>query len=134
VAVILTWVFSLLAAGIFVVAALALISDPSTIMDRMREVNPELMETEGVTENMVRGVFAFMTGVVVLWSLSACVLGVFVLRRANWARIVLMVCAGGAALILIVASLASVVMVVPLLAATATVGLLARRDVATWLR
>jgi len=132
-AAVLTWVFSVLCAIAFVTVMTISALDPDRIMSEMRRVNPELMAQEGVTEGVVQLMFAFLAGVVVLWAASACTLAVLVLRRVAWARIVLVVCAGAAALVLILAALASPVLLAPFAAAAATVGLLVRRDVSSWL-
>ncbi|UDY23182.1 hypothetical protein [Nocardioides sp. Kera G14] len=133
-AVILTWIFSLLAAAGFVLAAGVLIADPGWVIDQLERTNPDLMAQEGMTERLIQVIFVLMSGVVLAWSISACVLAFLVLRRVAWARIVLMVCAGCAGLVLIVGAVANPLLIAPLVASAVTIGLLARRDVADYLR
>ncbi|WP_300682316.1 hypothetical protein [Nocardioides sp.] len=132
-AAILTWVFSILAGAAFVISGIVLALDPTRVMDELRRTNPDLMAQQNVTEGMIQAGFIVLATIVVLWALSACVLAFLLLRRVAWARVVLIVCSGAAALALILASLASPLMFVPFAAAALTVGLLARRDVAAWL-
>lgn len=133
VAAILTWIFSTVTAGMVLLAVTAFVADPGPIMDRMREVDPDLMAAEGVTVDLIRGVFIALAVGIAVWSVSACVLAVLVVRRVAWARLVLMVSAGCAGLILVAGTMVYPLLVAPLVACGVTIALLARRDVGAWL-
>jgi hypothetical protein len=133
-AVVLTWVCSVLLGGLFVAGAAWLISDPDTLMDEMTRQNPELVRDGTITVGLLRATLAAMIVVVVVWVAAACVLAFFVLRRASWARILLLVSCGIAGLALVVSSVVNPMMVVPLVGAAATFALLLRRDVTAWFK
>ncbi|MFT4262167.1 MAG: hypothetical protein QM572_02185, partial [Nocardioides sp.] len=130
---ILTWVTSVLVAAVFVTRAALLVIDPTPVIDEMRRTNPDLLETAGVTADLIRVLFVLIAGGVLLWALGACVLAYLVLRRIAWARIVLIISASCAAACLSLASVATPLLVLPLAAAAAAIGLLARGDVSRWL-
>lgn len=131
-AAVLTWVCSLLLGGLFVAGAAWLIADPATLMDEVRKQNPELVADGTVTEGVVRGMLIAMAAGVAVWVLAACVLAGLLLRQRRWARTLLLVSTGAAALGLLAATLVNVGMVVPLAAAAAVFALLLRDDVVRW--
>ncbi|WP_243059622.1 hypothetical protein [Nocardioides sp. SR21] len=131
-ACVLTWVFSSIAILGMVGAGVALALEPQPLIDRAREQNPEL-SAQGVTDNLLLGVTFAMVVALVLWCISAIVLAVFTFRRAEWARIMLVICAGTAAAL----SLAGLVFGAFLLAfslvgSVAVAALLIRPDVRPW--
>lgn len=131
-AAVITWVCCLLASVLIVVGVVLMSSDPDLIMDEMRRQNPELVESSGVTTDLIRATLWFMAVLVVGWSVAASVVAALALRRLSWARITLIVsaaCAGGAMLLGV---LSSPVMLIPLAACGATVVLLLRPEVAAW--
>jgi hypothetical protein len=132
--VVLTWVCSVLLGGLFVIGAVQLIASPEALMDEVTRQSPELLQDDAVTIDLLRGTLAVMTGMVVLWALATCTLALFLLRRASWARLLLLVSTGAAGLGLLVGSLLIPVLVVPLAGAVATFALLLRRDVSAWFR
>lgn len=74
------------------------------------------------------------TAVVVAWCLTASVLAVLVFRRVAWARIALVVSATVAAVLCLAATLVNPLLVLLLGAASVTVWLLLRGDVAAWFK
>lgn len=131
-ACVLTWVFSSIAILGLVAAAVALALEPQPLLDRAREQNPELT-TQGVTDDLLLGVTFAMVGALVLWCLSAIVLAIFTFRRAEWARIMLVICAAtAAALSLAGVVLGAFLLVASLIGASAAVALLIRPEVRPW--
>lgn len=133
-AAVLTWVFSFVVAGAFLVGVVALAQDPDRIMDQLNEQDPDLVREAGLTVDLVRATLAVMGVIVAGWALTACVLAVFTVLGRNWARILLVVSASGAGGMLVLAAIAGAYLVVPAFACAATVGLLLRRDVSAWFR
>jgi len=131
-AAVLTWVCSVLLGGLFVAGSLWLMASPDPLMDEMTRQHPELVSDGSVTVDMVRVMLAVVASVIGLWVLAACVAAFFLLRRAAWARAVLIVSSGVAGLGLVVLALLNSAMVVPLAGAVAVVALLLRRDVSGW--
>jgi hypothetical protein len=131
-AVVMTWVCSVLLGGLFVFYTAWLIASPGTLMGEMTKQYPELVRDGSLTVGLLRGVLAVMAGLVALWVAAACALAFFVLRGASWARVLLLVSSGVAALGLLLCTVANVVMVVPLGGAVAVVALLLRREVGAW--
>lgn len=131
-ACVLTWVFSSVAILGMVAAAVVLALDPQPLLDQAREQNPELA-AQGVTDELLLGVTFAMVAALVLWCVSAIVLAYFTFRRAEWARIVLVICAGtAAALSLVGLVLGAFLLAASLAGAVATVALLLRPDVRPW--
>ncbi|CAI9412346.1 hypothetical protein [Nocardioides sp. T2.26MG-1] len=131
---VLTWVCSGLAAIGLVLTAVVLALDPDMLLDEAHKQRPDLAE-QGVSDDMLLAVSFVMIGALVVWCIAAAVLAVLVLRRIDWARIVLVVSAAVAALV----SLAGLVMggvplILMLVAAVGTVVLLVRPDVSAWFR
>jgi len=131
-ACVLTWVCSAVAILGLLAASAALAFDPQPLLDRAREQNPEL-SSQGVTDNLLLGMTFAMVGALVLWCISAIVLAVFTFRRAEWARIMLVICAGTAAALSIGGLLfGAFLLLFSLVASAATVSLLMRPDVRPW--
>lgn len=131
-AAVLTWVCSVLLGGLFVAGSLWLMASPDPLMDEMTRQHPELISDGSVTVDMVRAMLAVVASVIGLWVLTSCVAAVFVLRRAAWARIVLLVSSAVAALGLVALTVLNFAMVLPLVGAAGVVALLLRRDVSAW--
>lgn len=131
-ACVLTWVCSAVAILGLLAASAALAIDPQPLLDRAREENPEL-SAQGVTDNLLLGMTFAMVGALVLWCVSAIVLAIFTFRRAEWARIMLVICAGTAgALSLGGLVFGAFLLLFSLVASVATVSLLMRPDVRPW--
>ena len=133
-AAVLTWVFSVAVVSLFLYGVVQLLDDPQRIIDELERQDPQLVEQSGVTVGMVRAMVVAMAAVVALWGLAACVLAVFVVRRRRWARILLLISAGGAGILMILGALAGTYLALPAFACAGTFGLLLRRDVVAWFR
>ncbi len=94
--------------------------------DVTREIDKAIRDSNSTTDFSAEDAYGFVVGlllVVTIWCLISCVLAVFVLRRSNVARILLVISAVIAALLSLLA-IQSVVSAVPLLAAVAVIVLL----------
>jgi hypothetical protein len=100
VACILTWIFSLLTAGLYVLVTVALLVDREQMLDLLRD-NPTVRDSKLDADQLVTAIVV-VSGVVVLWCLAACVLAVLAWRRHAWAWILLTVSVGLAALVEVV--------------------------------
>ena len=130
-ACVLTWVFSSLAAAIFVTSIVLLAQNPDLIIDKMHEQNPDLA-TQGVSDHLILVVCYVTCAVLVVWSVAAAVLAVLAFRRRRLALYGLMVSAAGAAVFCLLGVLGSFLVVVPLGAAVVTVACLVRAEVRAW--
>jgi hypothetical protein len=130
--VVITWVCSILLGTLFVVGATWVIASPDTIMDEMRRQDPELVADGTLTVGLVRGMLGVLMGIVVVWVAVVCVVAFFVLRRAGWARVVLLVSSAVAGAALLLTTLANAGMLVPMVGAAAVFAMLLRRDVTAW--
>lgn len=130
-AALLTWIFSgltLLGLG----AALAYtLANPGDLWRTALDREPSLAD-QGLTQHYVVVAMCVLLGVLGLLCVAAMVVAVFVVRRAPWARVTLIVLAAIGAGFLLLATLGTGVAVVPLAAAGVTIALLARHDVARW--
>jgi len=100
-ACILTWVFSLVTAALYLLVGTAVLVDRTGMLDLLRD-NPTVRDTH-LTEDQLVGAIVGVSAVVVLWSLAACVLAILTWRRHAWAWILLVVSVAFAALVEIVA-------------------------------
>ena len=94
--------------------------------DVTREIDKAIRDSNSATDFSAEDAYGFVVGillVVTLWCLIACVLAVFVLRRSNVARILLVVSAVVSALLSLLA-IGSIVSAVPLVASVVVVVLL----------
>jgi hypothetical protein len=133
-ACVLTWVSTGVTAFAMALSAVAIAVDQDSLFEEARRQNPELT-TQGVSDDMLAVVAYTMVGFVVLWCLAAAVAAVLVLRGVGWARVVLVVSASVAAAIsLLGAAVGAFLLVLPLVAAIATLALLVRPDVGPWFR
>ena len=128
----LTWVFTGLTVLALAASTVAIALEPDQLFAEARRQNPEL-STQGISDRMLAGVAYAMVGAIIVWCLSAAVLAVLVLRRVEWARIVLVVSAATAAALCVVGSLlGAFLLVAPLLASGLTIRLLVRADTRRW--
>jgi hypothetical protein len=131
VAAILTWVFAGLVLLSSISGVVLMAAQPEVFLDELRRTAPELGE-QGVTDRMIK-VTTFVTGaVMILWCLLAIVLAALMLGRRQWAARALIVVATVSAMVSVAAMLGSVLMVVPAVAAIATLAVLRRPAVAAW--
>jgi hypothetical protein len=132
VACVLTWMATGLTTLGLVATGVLLAVQPDALLDEVHRQNPEL-RSEGVSDDLLVGVTFAMIAAMVLWCVSAAVLAVLVLRRSEWARIVLVVSAStAAALSLIGTAIGAFLLALTLVASVATLALLLRPDVRVW--
>ncbi len=133
-ACVLTWLFSALAAIALVVTGVVVAVQPDVLLDDVHRRSPDLAD-QGVSDSLLLGVTFVMLAALVVWCVAAAVLAVLVVRRVDWARIVLVVSAGIAAALSLAGTVAgAVLLVLPLVAAVATIVLLVRPDSSAWFR
>lgn len=131
VACVLTWIFSGVTL-LMTAASVALMAiDPDLVLDEVNNQQPDLAD-QGVTDQMLVNTTYFMGGVMVIWCLIAALLAVFAFRRQGWARIALIVSTSAVVVLSLAASLGSLVLAVPLLAAVGVLGCLMRTEVRAW--
>ncbi|TIC80220.1 hypothetical protein [Nocardioides sp. GY 10127] len=138
-ACLLTWALSAMVAVVLGLVIVTLLVSGSAEVDQaldeaitqMKSVDPSV--ATGLDRHLLLMVMIAMMAGFVLWSLLAVVLGVLVWQRRDWARWLLVVSAGCAALTMILGAVATPVLLVPFAGCVAVVILLLRRDVNAWL-
>ncbi len=130
-ACVLTWVFTSLAAAVFVTSIVLLAQDPGVILDKMHEQNPDLA-SQGVSDHLILVVCYVTCALLVLWSVGAAVLAVLAFRRKRLAMYGLLVSTAGATVFCLLGVLGSFVVLVPLAGAAVTIGCLLRPEVKAW--
>ena len=132
VACVLTWLATGLTTLGLVATAVLLAVQPDALLDEVHRQNPQL-ESEGVSDGLLVGVTFAMIAAMVLWCVSAAVLAVLVIRRTEWARVVLVVSAAtAAALSLIGTAIGAFLLALTLVASVATLALLLRPEARLW--
>ena len=102
--------------------------------DVTREIDQAIRDSNSATDFSAEDAYGFVVGlllVVTIWCLVACILAVFVLRRSNVARILLIISAIVSALLSLL-GIQSLVSAVPLLASVAVVVLLFTGGAGAW--
>jgi hypothetical protein len=97
VACILTWVFSIVTAGLYLVIAAALLADRARMLDLLKD-NPAVRDTRLTDDQLVTAIVT-VSVLVALWCLAACVVAWLTWRRHAWARVLLMVSIAVAAVV-----------------------------------
>ena len=95
VACILTWVFSLLTGGVYLLLILAMVADRDGVLDLLHD-NPDVRDTS-LNDDQLVGLVLAISAVVLLWCLAAAALAFLTWRRQVWAWILLLVSTGVAA-------------------------------------
>lgn len=131
-ACLVTWVCSALVTLGLVASAVALAVSPDLMLDQVHKDNPDLA-AQGISDDLlIGGTFVMIAGLV-LWAVSAAGLAVLVLRRVDWARIVLIVSAATCAVFCLVGSaVGAFLLVVPLIASAFVIAMLLRSDTRPW--
>jgi len=101
IACVLTWVFGLMTAALYVLVGLGVLADRDQILDLLRD-NPTVRDSDLGDDQLVLLIVA-VSALIAVWCLAACVLAFLTWRRQGWARILLMVSIG-VALVLELAS------------------------------
>jgi hypothetical protein len=128
----LTWIATGFTALGMIATGVLLALEPDALLDEVHRQNPELA-TQGVSDDLLVGVTFAMIAGIVLWCASAAVLAVLVLRRTEWARVVLIVStATAAALSLIGTAIGAFLLALTLVASVVTLALLLRPEARAW--
>lgn len=127
----ITIVFSGLTAALFAFGGLGLLVARDEVIAEMERV-PEFQDANIDADAAVGVLVVVLLGIVV-WCLVATVLAVFVLRRSNVARILLVISASVAAVLALI-SITSGVSLVPLVASLATIVLLFVGGAGDWFK
>lgn len=128
-ACVLVWAFCGLAVVLMSASVALLAGNPDVVLDQLRRRDDDI--ASGDTDVIVRA--TYLTAVVVgLWSLVASLFAVLAFRRSPGGRIGVVVSAGLAGMLCLVAVFTSVVMILPAAGAMATVALLSRPEVRAW--
>jgi hypothetical protein len=127
----LTWIFSALAAAVFVTSVVVLAQNPDLILDKMHEQNPDLA-AQGVSDHVILVVCYVTCVALAVWSVVAAVLAVLAFRGKRLALYGLLASTAGAAVFCLLGVLGSLVVLVPLAAAVVTIGCLVRAEVRAW--
>ncbi len=130
-ACVIVWVSCALVSGFMVLLSLVMAIARDDLFDEMERQQPNF-DMQGMSEAELATATYAATAFVVVWCLAATVLAVLAIRRLQWARTALVVCAGLSGLLLLGATFLSPFLVVLLGAAVATVWLLLRSDVTAW--
>ena len=130
-ACVLTWIFTSLATAVIVTSITLLAHDPTVILDKMHEQNPDLA-SQGVSDHLILVVCYITCTLLVLWSVGAAVLAVLAFRRKRLAMYGLLLSTAGAAVFCLLGVLGSFVVLVPLAATGVTIACLMRSEVRAW--
>jgi hypothetical protein len=131
-ACVLTWICTAATVAALIVSAVVLAHSPDRMLEELHRDNPELVE-QGISDDLLMTATYLMIAGIVVWCVSAAVLAVLVLRRVDWARIVLVISAATAAVLCLLGTLmGAVLLVLPLLAGAVTIALLVRPETRSW--
>lgn len=125
----LTWGFSLVTAGLYLLIGVALLVDRGRMLDLLRD-NPTVRDSKLDDDQLVT-VIVTVSALVVLWCLAACVLAFFAWRRHSWAWILLIASIGVALLVEVAAFPFSLL---HLAAAAVSLRMLLARPTRAWFR
>lgn len=129
VACILTWIFAGLSAAGYVLLGVAIAVDRGEMLELMRE-NASVQDSS-LSDDTLIAALVVVSALTVIWCLAACALAVLVWRRHLWAWRLLLVSAGVAALVCLLALPLSLV---HLAACGVAFGLLVRPSTRAWIR
>lgn len=134
-ACVLTWVFAGAVAFAFLIAGLGLLVAPELWSEQMQQ---DMSEQTGVPWEEARRTGLAASALFGAWSLVAVVLAVFAFLGREWARLLLVVSAASAGMLVGVSffsfGLAGLLLLVPLVACVVSVVLLLRPEVSGWTR
>ncbi|MGH8967346.1 MAG: hypothetical protein ACRDXB_18745 [Actinomycetes bacterium] len=117
----LTWVFAGLTGLLYGVIVLMLLVAKDPLLEALQR-EPGIQDLDISTDNIIAALWA-VSAVLIFWCLCAVVLAVFAYRRANWARIALVVSSVFSAILALLA-ITTIVSALHLIAAVAVVVLL----------
>jgi hypothetical protein len=130
-ACVLTWACCAMVALGLGLTVLIMLTSPDLLFDELHRQNPELAD-QGMTDGEIEAASYVSAAVFGPWCLVAAGFAIQVFRRVGWARRALLISAAVAGAICLLGLFASALMVVPFVAAVATVALLARPEVRAW--
>ena len=130
-ACVLTWACCAIVVAGLAATVLVMLLSPDVLFEELHRQNPELAE-EGLTDGEIRTASYVSAAVFVPWCVAAAAFAIQAFRRVPWGRRALLISAAVAGAFSLVGLFASAVMVVPFVAAVATVALLARPEVRAW--
>lgn len=130
-ACVLTWTLSGLVALGMLASAVVIALSPDLIMDELRRQEPSL--AADLSEDLLVATTVAMAVVLVVWCAAAIVFAWFAFRRARWAQVTLLVSAGIAGAVCLLATLAGSFPLLLILAGCGvTFSLLLRPEVRAW--
>ncbi|HXH77404.1 hypothetical protein [Nocardioides sp.] len=132
VALVLTVVFASVMFLNALVEMVLLATQPEMALEAFREQPNPFVDDGQFSDSLLTGATYVSGALVMIWSGLAITLAVLMARRRAWAARALMVCAGVCAAVCFVAGLASPLILLPGIAAAATVSCLRRPDVRAW--
>ena len=129
---VLTWICTGLVIVGLAASAVAMAVSPDLMLDEVHRENPDLA-SQGVSDDVLMVATYLMIAGLIVWCLAAAGLAVLVLRRVDWARILLVISASVCtAVCLLGAAFGAVVLLVPLLASVVVIAMLVRPDTRPW--
>ena len=130
-ACVLTWVGTGIVVAGLAATVLVMLASPNALFEELHRQNPDLAD-QGLTDGEIKAATFVSAAVFLPWSVAAAGFAIQAIRRVRWGRRALMLSAAVAGAVSLVGLLASAIMVLPLVAAVATVALLARPEVRAW--
>ena len=129
----LAWAGSALVFVVMLVSVAVLLAAPDLLIDELNRQNPELRE-DGLTSETLRRTVLYAGSLLVVWSVVASVVAVYAWRGRHWAWRTLLVSAGSATGLCLLAAIGSPAMLVPLAVCAVTIPLLLRSEVRAFVR
>ncbi len=130
-ACVLTWICTAVVVTALAATVLVMLLSPDVLFEELHKQNPDLAD-QGLSDREIETATYVSAGLFLPWCAVAAGFAIQAFRRRRWARLGLMVCAAMAGALSLLCMVASVVMVLPFVAAVATVALLARPEVRAW--
>ncbi|MEV4999927.1 hypothetical protein [Nocardioides sp. LML1-1-1.1] len=131
---VLTWVLTPLVALSGLFGVLRAVDESGQLFADLKEQQPDMVESSGMTEADVVAALWVLGGALVLWCVAAAVLAALAWVGQGWARIVLAVSGVGAALLALLLALSYPPVLVLVVSIGLGVRMLLRPEVAAWYR
>ena len=129
-ACVLTWSFCAIAIVVLAGSVALMAARPSLVFDQLQQSNPGALGSTSRSE-LIHATYV-TCGVAIVWAVAGLVLATIAFRRVGWGRTALVLSAAATVVFCLVAIVTSIVMVVPAVAAAATIALLNRPEVRAW--
>ena len=130
-ACVLTWACAAVVVTLLAATVLVMLLAPDVLFEELHKQNPDLAD-QGLSDGEIEAATYVSAGLFIPWCAVAAGFAIQAFRRRRWARLGLMVSAAMAGAFSLLCMIASVIMVLPFVAAVATVALLARPEVRAW--